>query len=41
MESIGKQEGTVKQVLLSIEDGEEGLLQFMQFEPWPLGMLGG
>ena len=31
MESIGKQEGTVKQVLLSIEDGEEGLLQFMQF----------
>ena len=31
MESIGEQKGTVKQVLLSIENGEEGLLQFMQF----------
>ena len=31
MESIGKQEGTVKQVLQEIDDGEEGLLQFMQF----------
>ena len=42
MESIGKQEGTVKQVLLSIEDGEEGLLQFMQFASpghWGIGRL--
>ena len=31
MDTVGKREGTVKQVLLSIDDGEEGLLQFMQF----------
>ena len=31
MESIGQQAGTVKQVLLNIDEGEEGLLQFMQF----------
>jgi len=31
MDTVGKREGTVKQVLLSIENGEEGLLQFMQF----------
>ncbi len=31
MESIGEQAGTVKQVLLNIDEGEEGLLQFMQF----------
>ena len=31
METIGAKEGSVKEVLLEIDDGEEGLLQFMQF----------
>ena len=31
METIGSKEGSVKEVLLEIDDGEEGLLQFMQF----------
>ncbi len=31
MESIGEKVGTTKQVLQEIDDGEEGLLQFMQF----------
>ena len=31
METIGAMDGTVRDVLLDIENGEEGLLQFMQF----------
>ena len=31
METIGQREGTVKSVLQDLDDGEEGLLQFMQF----------
>ena len=31
METIGQREGTVKSVLQNLDDGEEGLLQFMQF----------
>ncbi len=31
METIGSMTGSVKDVLLAIENGEEGLLQFMQF----------
>ena len=31
METIGAKEGSVKEVLLEIDDGEEGLLHFMQF----------
>ena len=31
METIGQREGAVKSVLQDLDDGEEGLLQFMQF----------
>ena len=31
METVGSMDGSVRDVLLEIEDGEEGLLQFMQF----------
>ena len=31
METVGAMDGSVREVLLEIENGEEGLLQFMQF----------
>ena len=31
METVGAMDGSVREVLMEIENGEEGLLQFMQF----------